>query len=257
MTALPEQSVALSLAIDGARARWHSRPTDASALGVPTDIGGGAGLLTTTSTSFAAHRTMKSSWSIAGFPSEQFTSKADKVEVMAAPHTPHAYPHLITVLVLVGLPAGPVHRELSRHAIDSSPDGVMVNVFDDVLRLPRYNDALETDGTPDSVVALRLAATEADAVLIVTSYHGRVPSIAHCAIDWLTRRWRSDELHDKPLAVVGSTTGCYSGVWSRQIEDSQGRLGPRAIEPLEVPTLSEVVRRLAEEAHGGSAASVM
>ena len=176
---------------------------------------------------------------------------------MAAPQIPDAYPDSITVLVLVGLPAGPVHRELSRHAIDSSPDGVMVNVFDDLIRLPRYDDALETHGTPDEVVALRTAATEADAVLIITSYHGRIPSIAHQAIDWLTRRWRSGALHDKPLAVVGATAGCYSGVWSHQINDTQGGLGPRVIEPLEVPTLCEVVKKLAEEVHGGSAAAAM
>jgi NADPH-dependent FMN reductase len=187
-------------------------------------------------------------------PQRCFTSKGDKVGMMAAPQTPNAYPDLITVLVLVGLPAGPVHRELSRHAIDSSPDGVMVNVFDDLIRLPRYNDALETHGTPDAVVALRMAATEADAVVIVTSYHGRVPLIAHRAIDWLTRRWRSGALHDKPLAV-GATAGCYSGVWLRQIYDTQGGLGPRVIEPLEVPTLSEVVKRLAHELHGGSTAA--
>jgi len=42
-----------------------------------------------------------------------------------------------------------------------------------------------------------------DAMLVVTSYRGRVPSVANSAIDWLTRRWRHGALHDKPLAVVG------------------------------------------------------
>ena len=46
--------------------------------------------------------------------------------MMAAPKTPIALNDLINVLVLVGLPAGPVNRALSRHAIDSSPDAVMV-----------------------------------------------------------------------------------------------------------------------------------
>ena len=177
--------------------------------------------------------------------------------MMAAPQTPNAFPDFINVLVLVGLPAGPVNRALSRHAIDSSPDGVMVNVFDDLARLPRYSEALETHGTPDAVVALRTAAAEADAVLVVTSYRGRVPSMAHSAIDWLTRRWRHGALHDKPLAVVGRSTGCYSGVWSRQVEDTRGGLGPRVIEPLTVPTLREAVKKLADEVHGGSAAAAI
>ena len=176
---------------------------------------------------------------------------------MAAPQSTDALPDFINVLVLVGLPAGPVNRALSRHALDSSPAGVMVNVFDDLAGLPRYSEALEAAGPPDSVVALRNAAAEADALLVVTSYRGRIPSMAHCAIDWLTRRWSYGALHDKPLAVVGRSTGCYSGVWSRQLADSRGGLGPRVIEPLTVATLRDVVKSLADDVPGGSAIRAM
>ena len=188
---------------------------------------------------------------------ERLSSRADKVATMAAPQTPNAYADFITVLVLVGLPAGPVNRALSRHAIDSSPDGVLVNVFDDLVHLPRYNDALENHGTPDAVVALRMAAAGADAVLVVTSYRGRIPSMARNAIDWLARHRRHGALHDKPIAVVGQSAGCYSGVWSRQSEDIHRCLGPRAIEPLMVPTLREAVKKLADEVHADSAAILL
>jgi NADPH-dependent FMN reductase len=177
--------------------------------------------------------------------------------MMAASRTPNAFADFITVLVLVGLPAGPVNRALSRHAIGCSPDGVLVNVFSDVASLPRYREDLETWGKPDAVVDLRLAAAEADAVLVVTSYRGRIPSMAHNAIDWLTRRWRHGALRDKPLAVVGPSAGCYSGVWLRQIDDGRGGLGPRMIRPITVPTLGDAVKKLADEAHGGSAAAAM
>jgi NAD(P)H-dependent FMN reductase len=133
----------------------------------------------------------------------------------------------------------------------------LVNVFSDVASLPRYREDLETWGKPDAVVDLRLAAAEADAVLVVTSYRGRVPSMAHNAIEWLTRRWRHGALHDKPLAVVGPSAGCYSGVWSRQIGDARGGLGPRVIEPLTVPTMRDAVKQLADEANGGAAAAAM
>jgi hypothetical protein len=185
------------------------------------------------------------------------THERRQVATMAAPQTPNAFTDFITVLVLIGLPAGPVNRELSRHAVDSSPDGVLVNVFSDVASLPRYREDLETWGKPEAVVDLRLAAAEADAVLVVTSYRGQVPSMAHNAIDWLTRRWRHGALHDKPLGVVGRSAGCYSGVWSRQIDYTRGGLGPRMIEPLTVPTLREAVQKLADEVHGGSAAAAM
>jgi len=176
---------------------------------------------------------------------------------MAAAHTPNAVPDFIIVLVLVGLPAGPINRALSRHALDSSPDGVLVHVFDELALLPHYSEALEAEGTPDPVAALRAAASDADAVLVVTSYRGRVPSMVHTAIDWLTRRWRHGGLHDKPLAVIGRSTGCYSGVWSREVEDIHGGLGSRVIEPLTVATLGEAIKRLADEVHGGSASAAM
>jgi hypothetical protein len=172
--------------------------------------------------------------------------------MMAAPHTADAFPDFMNVLVLIGLPFGPVNQALSRHVLNKAPDGVMVNVFDDLFRLPRYSEALEAAGPPDAVIALRAAAAEADALLIVTSYRGRIPPVAHSAIDWLTRRWSCGALHDKPLAVIGRSAGCYSGVWSRQVEDIRGDSGSRVIEPLAVPTLCEAVKMLADDVHGGS-----
>jgi hypothetical protein len=70
-------------------------------------------------------------------------------------------------------------------------------------------------------------------------------------------RWRRGALHDKPLALIGRSAGCYSGVWSRQVDDTRGGLGPRVMEPLTVPTLPEAVKKLADEVHGGRAAAAM
>ena len=104
---------------------------------------------------------------------------------------------------------------------------------------------------------MRLAAAEADAVLLVTSYRGRIPLMAHNAIDWLTGQWRPGALHDKPRAVVGRSSGCYSGIWSHRVDDVHGGLERRVIEPLTVLTLADVVRQLADEVHGGRAAAAI
>src|SRR5689334_6188077 len=78
-------------------------------------------------------------------------SSADKVAMMTTtPQTPNAFADFTNVLVLVGLPPGPVNRSLSRHAVDSSPEGIVVNVFNDVAGLPRYHEALEARGKPDA-----------------------------------------------------------------------------------------------------------
>jgi NAD(P)H-dependent FMN reductase len=83
----------------------------------------------------------------------------------------------INVLIIVGLRAGAVIRELTKVEADCSADGITLNMFDSLSDLPRYSETLEGRGTPRSVEALRTDAAEADAVLVVTTYHGRVPPL--------------------------------------------------------------------------------
>jgi len=155
----------------------------------------------------------------------------------------------VNVLIIVGVRGGSVNRELAQFAADGSVDGIKLNSFESLADLPRYNETFEDRGTPGSVAALRTAAAGADAVLIVTTYHGRVPAVVHNAIDWLTRRWDQATLHDKPLAVIGRASGCYSGVWSHQTEDADRIAGHRVIESITVSNLGEAIRKLAHEAH--------
>jgi NAD(P)H-dependent FMN reductase len=155
----------------------------------------------------------------------------------------------VNVLIIIGVRGGSVNRELAQVAADGSADGIKLNTFESLADLPRYSETFEDRGTPSSVGALRTAAEEADAVLIVTTYHGRVPAVVHNAIDWLTRRWDQATLHDKPLAVIGRAAGCYSGVWSHQTEEADRIAGPRVIESITVSNLGEAIRKLAREAH--------
>jgi NAD(P)H-dependent FMN reductase len=159
----------------------------------------------------------------------------------------------INVLIIVGLRAASVDRELAKVAADGPADGIALNRFDSLTELPRYRETFEDLETPSSVGDLRRAAAEADAVLIVTTYHGRVPTVVHNAIDWLTRRWDQAALHDKPLAVIGRASGCYSGVWSHQTEDADRIAGPRVIESITVSDLAEAVKKLAGEVRAGDA----
>ena len=160
----------------------------------------------------------------------------------------------INILIVVGLRAPSVNRELAKVAIDCSADGIALNMFDSLPHLPRYSETFENRGTPSSVATLRAAAAEADAVLIVTTYHGRVPAAVHNAIDWLTRRWDQAALHDKPLAVIGRASGCYSGVWSHQPEDADRIAAPRVIDSITVTDLrrgdQEARRRSARRRRG-------
>jgi NAD(P)H-dependent FMN reductase len=154
-----------------------------------------------------------------------------------------------TVLVIAGVSTIAVSRGLTHAAAHSSPNGITLNVFDNLSGLPHYGETAENQPLPRPVVALRDAAIEAQAAMVVTHYYGRIPATVHNAIDWLTRRWNHSALHDKPLAVIGPTAEGYSGVWSRHLtEESRPVLGNRIIEPVTVTTLHEAVTRLVEQA---------
>lgn len=156
----------------------------------------------------------------------------------------------INVLVILGARGKSVNQVRAEAVADSPADGITVRVFDSLNELPRYSDTAQCRRAPEAVGALRVAAAGADAVLVVTHYYGRIPTMVHNAIDWLTRPRNHGALRDKPLAVIGHAAACYSGVWSHcQTEDGHGGPCLRVVEPITVSTLSEAVKKLAGEIH--------
>jgi NAD(P)H-dependent FMN reductase len=159
----------------------------------------------------------------------------------------------INVLIIVGLPAASIDSELSEAVADCAADGIALSTVGSLADLPCYSETFEHCSVPSSVRTLRTAAAAADAVLIVTTYHGLVPAVVSNAIDWLTRRWDEAALHDKPLAVIGHASDCYSGVWSHQTESADRIAGTRVIESITVSNLLEAINRLASEVQAASA----
>jgi NAD(P)H-dependent FMN reductase len=149
----------------------------------------------------------------------------------------------IKVLVLLGsLRGASVNRQLAELAIETAPDGVSLQLFDRLGELPFYNEDFDNDDVAEPVVALRDAAAEADAALVVTpEYNGSIPGVLKNAIDWLSRPFGNSALKNKPLAVVGASRGQYGGVWAHdEARKSFGIAGPRIVEDLKlsVPTKS-------------------
>ena len=147
----------------------------------------------------------------------------------------------INVLVLLGsLRAASVNRQLAELAVESAPDGVRLQVFDRLGELPFYNEDIDNDAVAEPVAALRAAAAETDATLVVTpEYNGSIPGVLKNAIDWLSRPYGNGALQGKPLAVVGAALGQYGGVWAHdETRKSFGIAGPRVVEDLKlsVPT---------------------
>ncbi|MCA2240809.1 MULTISPECIES: NAD(P)H-dependent oxidoreductase [Mycobacterium] len=164
----------------------------------------------------------------------------------------------ITILALVGsLRAASINRQIAELARAVATDGVTVTLFEGLGDLPFYNeeidDAMNADAPPLApVAALRAAAADADAALVVTpEYNGSIPAVVKNAIDWLSRPFGDGALKGKPLAVIGGSFGRYGGVWAHdETRKSFGIAGARVVESikLSVPFTTLEGRAPAEDA---------
>ncbi|OBJ03591.1 NAD(P)H-dependent oxidoreductase [Mycobacterium sp. 1465703.0] len=148
----------------------------------------------------------------------------------------------INILALVGsLRAASINRQIAELAREVAADDVTVTIFEGLAELPFYNEeideAMNTDAPPLApVTALRTAAADADAALVVTpEYNGSIPAVVKNAIDWLSRPFGDSALKGKPLAVIGGSFGRYGGVWAHdETRKSFGIAGARVVEDLKL-----------------------
>ncbi|MDT5162894.1 MAG: hypothetical protein QOC90_3204 [Mycobacterium sp.] len=141
------------------------------------------------------------------------------------------------VLVLLGsLRAASINRQLAELAVETAPDGVSLQLFDRLGELPFYNEDIDNDDVAEPVAALRAAAADADAALVITpEYNGSIPGVLKNAIDWLSRPFGDSALKGKPAAVIGGSFGQYGGVWAHdETRKSFGIAGPRIVEDLKL-----------------------
>jgi NAD(P)H-dependent FMN reductase len=148
----------------------------------------------------------------------------------------------IKILALVGsLRAASINRKIAELAAAVAPDGVTVTIFEGLSDVPFYNEEIDDTMTPGApavapVAALRAAAADADAALVVTpEYNGSFPAVIKNAIDWLSRPFGDGALKDKPLAVIGGSMGQYGGVWSHDAtRKSFGIAGARVVDAIKL-----------------------
>jgi NAD(P)H-dependent FMN reductase len=148
----------------------------------------------------------------------------------------------IKILALVGsLRAASINRKVAELAAAVAPTGVTVTIFEGLGELPFYNEEIDDAMSSDApalapVTALRAAAADADAALVVTpEYNGSIPAVIKNAIDWLSRPFGNGALKGKPLAVIGGSMGQYGGVWAHdETRKSFGIAGAEVIESIKL-----------------------
>jgi chromate reductase, NAD(P)H dehydrogenase (quinone) len=105
-------------------------------------------------------------------------------------------------------------------------------VFDGLKAIPPYDEDDDVGAGPRPVAALRQAIAGADAVLFVTpEYNSSIPGVLKNAVDWASRPRAASPLRNKPVAVIGASTGMFGAVWAQaELRKVLGATGARVTE---------------------------
>jgi chromate reductase len=116
-------------------------------------------------------------------------------------------------------------------AADALPPGAELEVFDGLRALPPYDADDDVAPAPEAVQALRNAIAAADAVVFATpEYNGTIPGVLKNAVDWASRPRGEAALLNKPVTVIGASTGMFGAVWAQaDLRKSLGIAGARVI----------------------------
>ncbi|HLX12695.1 MAG TPA: NAD(P)H-dependent oxidoreductase [Bacteroidota bacterium] len=80
------------------------------------------------------------------------------------------------------------------------------------LALPMYDQDLEAEGLPDSVIRLKKSVEDAGMLIIATPEHNHtIPAVLKNAIDWLTRGG-NNSFSGKAAAIISQSPGQLGGM---------------------------------------------
>jgi chromate reductase, NAD(P)H dehydrogenase (quinone) len=124
------------------------------------------------------------------------------------------------------------NTKLLRAAEELLPRVVQFELWDGLKAVPPYDEEDDLLPAPPAVAALREAIAASDAVLIATpEYNASIPGQLKNALDWVSRPPATNALRNKPVAVVGASTGAFGAVWSQgELRKVLGTIGARVVD---------------------------
>ncbi len=145
------------------------------------------------------------------------------------------------------------NTKLLRNAEELLPPEVDFVLYDGLKAVPPYDEDDDLQPAPPPVAALRRAVADADAILFSTpEYNSSVPGALKNALDWVSRPPATNPLRNKPVAVVGTSTGAFGAVWSQaELRKILAAIGARVVDGEvavgHAPTRFDEAGRLADE----------
>jgi chromate reductase len=125
------------------------------------------------------------------------------------------------------------NTKLLRAAAALLPPGAELELWEGLKAVPPY-DADDDTGEPRPWILRSLAGAieEADVVLFATpEYNHSIPGQLKNALDWLSRPLATSPLRNKPVAVIGASTGLFGAVWSQaELRKVLSAIGARVVD---------------------------
>ena len=123
------------------------------------------------------------------------------------------------------------NRRLLRAAAALLAPPAQLVEYDGLKALPHFDEDEESDLSA-AVLAWREAITAADWLLFVTpEYNSSIPGVLKNAVDWASRPISTAALRNKPVAVIGASTGMFGAVWAQaELRKSLASAGGRVVD---------------------------
>jgi chromate reductase len=124
------------------------------------------------------------------------------------------------------------NTKLLRAAAEAAGPGVELELFEGLKAVPPYDEDDDVHPRPVSVARLTSAIADADAVLFATpEYNSSIPGQLKNAVDWISRPIATNVLRNKPVAVVGASTGAFGAAWAQaELRKVLAALGARVLD---------------------------
>jgi chromate reductase len=122
---------------------------------------------------------------------------------------------------------------LLRHAGELfKAEGAQFEMYDGLRDIPAYDEDYDVEDGPEAVARIRAAVAVADAVFFTTpEYNSSIPGALKNAIDWVSRPLATNPLRNKPVAVIGASTGMFGAVWAQaELRKVLASAGARVVE---------------------------
>ena len=124
------------------------------------------------------------------------------------------------------------NRKLLLTAAELLPDDAELELWEGLKSVPPYDEDDDREPAPAAVARFRDAIAIADAVLVATpEYNSSVPGQLKNALDWASRPHPTNVLRNKPVAVVGASTGGFGAVWAQaELRKILASIGARVVD---------------------------